>query len=187
MLKLRSLDWPADRPALVALDTSFRTDRVYEVIRHARSFALRPVPVSPPLHKDYRFADDVDSLPGFDQVLVAERDAAVVGIAALKMESWNRRAVLWHLYVAPAERGRGVGRTLIDGVIVVARQHQARCIWLETQTINYDAIQFYQRVGFAWCGLDTSLYDPRSQATHEIALFFVYQLAPASASAAAPQ
>lgn len=176
MVTLRSLDWPADRPALLALDTSFRTERVYQVVCRERSFVLSPVPVSPPLDKDYRFADDVDSLPGFDQVIVAERAATIVGIAALKVESWNRRAVLWHLYVAPAQRGQGVGRALIDGVVQVARLHQARCIWLETQNTNYAAIQFYERVGFQWCGLDTSLYDPHSQAAHEIALFFVYQL-----------
>lgn len=182
MLTFRPLDWPADRAGLGALDTSFRTGRVYQVVRRAHSFALSPVSVSPPLHKDYRLADELDGLPDFEQVIVAERDASIVGVAALRFEAWNRRAILWHLYVAPAERGQGVGRALVDRVIEAARRQAARCVWLETQNINYDAIQFYERVGFAWCGLDTTLYDPGGQPLDEIALFFVYPLAPSVAA-----
>ena len=33
--------------------------------------------------------------------------------------------------------------------------------------MNYPAIQFYQRMGFVWCGLDRSLYDPGGDAAGE--------------------
>jgi ribosomal protein S18 acetylase RimI-like enzyme len=176
MVTVRSLSWPADRPALLALDTSFVTDRVYQVMHTNRSFTLNAVSVTPPLRKDYLFANEVDTLPAFDHVMVAKIDETLVGVAALKIEDWNRRAILVHFYLAPADRGHGVGRILMNHVTQIAQTQNVRCVWLETQNINYGAIQFYQRVGFQWCGLDTSLYDPHSNATQECALFFVRQL-----------
>jgi ribosomal protein S18 acetylase RimI-like enzyme len=176
MVNLRPLRWPDDRDPLCALDTSFITDRVYQVAASDLSFRLQDIPIAPPLHKAYRLADHVDAFPTFDYVVIAEMEETLVGVAALKLETWNGRAVLWHLYIAPAYRGRGVGRSLIENVMRAARERQARCLWLETQNVNYGAIQFYRRLGFQCCGLDLSLYDPDGPAANEIALFFVRQL-----------
>jgi ribosomal protein S18 acetylase RimI-like enzyme len=93
-------------------------------------------------------------------------------MAAVNLEQWNRRAVIWHLYVSPEWRGRGVGRALIDDIVVYARDNNARCLWLETNNLNYPGIQFYTRLGFRWCGLDETLYDPQGEASGEIALYF---------------
>jgi ribosomal protein S18 acetylase RimI-like enzyme len=47
-----------------------------------------------------------------------------------------------------------------------ARDERARrepatgCLWLETQNVNYPAVQFYRRMGFRLCGLDETLYRP---------------------------
>jgi ribosomal protein S18 acetylase RimI-like enzyme len=35
-----------------------------------------------------------------------------------------------------------------------------RCLWLETENVNYPAIGFYRRAGFRLCGLDDILYRP---------------------------
>ena len=43
---------------------------------------------------------------------------------------------------------------------------------VETQTVNYGAVRFYRSMGFAWCGFDTSLYDPGDAGVDEVALFF---------------
>ncbi len=177
MVIVRPLRWPTDRSALLALDTFFVTDQVYHVVQTDKVVVLNSVPVIPPLRKDYHFANDVDSLPSFDQVMVAEDNGTLIGIAAVKIEARNRRAVLWHFYIAPRYRGRGIGRILMDNVIEAAQACEARCLWLETQNINYGAIQFYQRMGFQWCGLDTSLYDRQGNTAEEIALFFVHYLA----------
>ena len=171
MVAIRALRWPDDRDRMLALDTSFTTDRIYDVVRTDSSFALRDVPVSPARRKVYDL--DVDALPSFDHVVVAEDKDALIGLAALTFEAWNRRAVLWHLYVAPAYRGRSVGRHLLDEAVQWAQAADARCVWLETQNVNYGAIKFYRAAGFEWCGLDTSLYDPRTTPPDEIALFFV--------------
>ncbi|HEY0739496.1 MAG TPA: GNAT family N-acetyltransferase [Herpetosiphonaceae bacterium] len=175
MLTIRSLHWPADRSSLLALDTAFETDRIYQVVQHEHSFALKPVAVTPALRKDYQFARDIEQLPDFERVLVAEDNHAIIGVAAVKLESWNRRAVLEHFYIAPSHRGRGVGQRLMESAIQAVQADDVRCLWLETQNINYGAIQFYQRLGFQWCGLDTSLYDPKTT-PDEIALFLVRYL-----------
>ena len=176
MVSLRMLRWPDDRESLSSLDTSFTTDRIYQVVATNLSFVLHDTPIAPALHKDYRFADHVESLPSLDYVVVAEIDAVVAGVAALKVEAWNRRAVLWHLYIGRAYRRHGIGRSLIEDVIRAAQERQARCLWLETQNVNYGAIQFYQRVGFRCCGLDMELYDSDGAAAAETALFFVHPL-----------
>src|SRR5262249_55920874 len=103
-------------------------------------------------------------------------EGALVGFAAARHETWNRRVVVLHLYVAAGHRGRGIGRALIDHLDGFARTVGARCLWLETQNVNYPAIQFYRRLGFRLCGLDESFYDPAGPAAGEVALFFVREL-----------
>jgi len=177
MIILRDLLWPDDRATLLDLDTSFTTDRLYRVVADGLSFALQEVSIAPPLRKAYDLSEDIDRLPQFDAVVIAEDDGRVAGLAALKHEAWNRRAVLWHLYVAPERRGRGIGRALLDRAAQDARRLGARCVWLETQNVNHGAIQFYRRMGFACCGLDLSLYDPHGPAAGEVAVFFSLALA----------
>jgi ribosomal protein S18 acetylase RimI-like enzyme len=175
MLTIRPLRWPDDREALRSIDSSFTTERIYDVKATGLSFTLVETAVSPARHKDYQFADEIDDLPAYDYVVVADVDGALVGVAVLRWEAWNRRAVLQHLFIDMAHRGRGIGRALLDDVLREARARRARCLWLDTQNINYGAIQFYQRCGFEWCGLDMSLYDPRDVPAGEVALFFAYQ------------
>ena len=165
-----------DRERLVAMDRSFVTDRIFRVSRTPFSFTLEETLVDPPLRKHLPLEDDLGEQRAWDEGLVAESDGEIVGFAAWKHERWNRRTVLWHLYVAPSFRGLGTGRRLSDAVIGDARSARMRCVWLETSSVNYPAITFYRRLGFALCGLDMSLYDPAGPATSETALYFTYPL-----------
>jgi ribosomal protein S18 acetylase RimI-like enzyme len=176
MLVLRNLRWPEDRAAILALDTSFTTERVYQVAARALSFALYETATTPPLRKVFDLITDVESFPHLDCVLIAESDGQLVGVAALAYEVENRRAMLRHLYIDSAYRRQGIGRALIDATVARARQYQARCLWLETQDVNYAAIQFYQRAGFEYCGLDLSLDDRTGSAIQETAIFFMRTL-----------
>jgi ribosomal protein S18 acetylase RimI-like enzyme len=176
VLALRRLRWPDDRRAICALDTSFTTERVYRVVATGTAFTLLETTVSPALHKVYDLTSDVDSLPALDHVLIAERDNRVAGVAALSHDVADRRAIVRHLYVDRAYRGQGIGRSLMDAMVARAEQWQARCVWLETQDVNYAAIQFYQRAGFQWCGLDLSLDERNGSITDETAVFFMRPL-----------
>ncbi|MBI2501905.1 MAG: GNAT family N-acetyltransferase [Candidatus Latescibacteria bacterium] len=176
MLTIRPFEPGEDLAPLAAFDTSFVTDRTYRVQRTAFSFALEEEPVNPPFRKTYIFDDLGAELKDLDQLLVAELGSELVGYTGVKYESWNRRMVVWHLYVASQHRKKGIGRGLIEGAVAYARKTEARCLWLETQNTNYPAVRFYLRAGFRLCGLDESLYDPRGPGRGEVGLFFARDL-----------
>jgi ribosomal protein S18 acetylase RimI-like enzyme len=136
------------------------------------SFTLEDVPVTHAIRKTYPLTDELETLQALDWVGVADV-TGLVGMAGVRIEAWNRRAVLCHLYVAPQSRGKGIGGSLVSAAIAAARARAARCLWVETQTTNVGAVRFYERMGFKWCGFDTALYDPNHVRPDEVALFFV--------------
>lgn len=172
MITLRPIHLPGDRPAVLQLDTSFVTERVYRIRATSASFALVEDVISPSLHKSFALDREFGDDRMWEYGIVAEDQGTIVGFAAVRSEHWNRRAALWHLYVARHRRGTGLGRRLIDSVEEYARTTHARCLWLETSNVNYPAIQFYRHVGFTLCGLDRTLYSPDGDAAGETALYF---------------
>lgn len=161
---------------MLALDTSFTTDRIFRLEHDDDRFELVEVAVATPIEKSYSFAADVDAMPSYDCVHIAEIGGRVAGLAAMRVQSWNRRAEIEHLYVDSEMRGRGVGHALLAATTEGARAREARCLWVETQTINYRAVRFYRKAGFRWCGFDTSHYDPATVRVDEVALFFTREL-----------
>lgn len=168
-IEVRALLWPSDLPQLERLDTGFSTDVVYQVKPAPHGFTLVEQSISPALQKQYHVA--WDHLAASSASIVAVRDGVLLGVAAIEYVAWNRRAVLTHLYVDREARGRGIGRTLVQELQVLANAKHARCLWVETQNVNAAAIRFYESCGFVFSGLDTSLYDPQDNAG-ETALFF---------------
>jgi ribosomal protein S18 acetylase RimI-like enzyme len=160
--------WRArDRPSVANIDTTFRTRAIFEVSADDACFCLREQQLDEPLTKSYPVGDPENPAGAF----VAERNGRVVGYAELIVESWNGRGTIRHLYVTAGHRGRGVGSALLARVESAARDAGARTLWIETQNVNYPAVQFYRHVGFKFAGLDLSLYGPGSGAG-EVALFF---------------
>lgn len=176
MISLRTLEWPGDRADILALDTSVMLDRVYRLRREGNSFALEVVAQSPPQAKRYELVGEEDSLASAVWALVALRNGAIVGLATMNYEAWNRRARLEHLYVDKSVRGQGVGRLLVEAALAEASAARMRCLWVETQTINAPAIEFYAHLGFTWCGFDLSLYEPVRVVPGEEAIFFVREV-----------
>ncbi|HZS48976.1 MAG TPA: GNAT family N-acetyltransferase [Blastocatellia bacterium] len=172
LVEIRSLRWPEDREYLLRLDTSFSTDRIFRLNHSDQSFSIEELQVSPRIRKTYSIKEAVDSLPLLGWTTVAVENNSIAGVIAVKLENWNRRAEIHHLYIAPQARRKGIGRMLIEAALQHARGCQMRSVLVETQTINYGAIKFYERLGFTLCGFDTSLYDPGDVLDGEIALFF---------------
>jgi ribosomal protein S18 acetylase RimI-like enzyme len=75
-----------------------------------------------------------------------------VGIAMLRFRDsvWSEKpdAHLEELYVAPARRGQGLGRALLERVLDVARERGARRIDLGTAVDDRAARALYESVGF---------------------------------------
>jgi len=158
-----------DRHGIEALDLSVAVEQVCRVSITPQLATLEIERVDVPFTKHYTLA--WDELLGASACVVAESERGLLGVGALTIERWNRRAVVAHLHVDRPVRGRGIGTELLSGLRRAAHAANARCLWVETQNVNVPAIQFYHRHGFGWCGLDTALYDP-AVLPGETALFF---------------
>ena len=171
MTAIRQARLPHDAAAIEAIDTSFTTDVVFDVEASGGGFVLCERRLAAPLAKRFPL-DDVRSRDRpWSHAFVAEDGGACLGFAAAGLEPWNRRLVLWHLYVQPSARGRGIGRRLVDRAAGLGRELGARHIWLETSNLNAPGVAAYRALGFRLTGVDTTLYDA-TPAAGEIALFF---------------
>lgn len=82
--------------------------------------------------------------------LVAQVDGQTVGLAhfLFHRHGWKIEdtCYLQDLYVAPAARGTGLGRALIQGVYAAADAAGAPSVYWLTQDFNHEARQLYDRV-----------------------------------------
>ena len=176
-LAVRTAVFPDDVPGIAALDTAFTTSQVYEVGVSGDRIALTLRDVDKPLTKRFPLDDLEDPDRPYDTAWVATESETIIGFAATSHTAWNRRLALWHLYVSPAHRGRGVARALLQSVEEHARRLGARHVWLETSSLNAPGVAAYRALGFSLSGVDVTLYDG-TPAEGEVALFFSKPVAP---------
>lgn len=108
------------------------------------------------LDTDLGFQDfdaELNSLPGAYQpptgaLLVAEVNDAVVGCVALRPLEPPDVGEIKRLYVRPAARSHGVGRTLTAAILDAARAAGYRRVRLDTLPSQTAAQRMYQRIGF---------------------------------------
>jgi len=155
---------------------AFDTAAVYRVDASEQGFVLAEQKLVPPLHKQYPQPDVSAGETRWDLVVLASTQGQTVGMAATTFSAWNRRQLLDELHVAPTWRRKGVARRLVAAVFGEAARNQAREVWLETQNVNFPAIQAYRRLGFRITGLDTTFYDGPADA--EVAIFMSSPLHP---------
>lgn len=106
MVAIRPVNLPDDRAALLALDCSFVTDRIYRVVGSAESFSLVEEQVYPPLRKTFPLADDFGTARTWEAGFIAEEGGALGGFIAFSHRAWNRRTEIAHCYVAPGAGAR---------------------------------------------------------------------------------
>jgi ribosomal protein S18 acetylase RimI-like enzyme len=82
------------------------------------------------------------------RMLVAVRDGALAGLLESDRLD-DGRAVVWKLYVAPEQQGRGVGRALLERHLARTAADGDREVWLEHYEGNDAAAAFYERLGFS--------------------------------------
>ena len=85
--------------------------------------------------------------PGGKLILACE-DGEAAGCIALKQMDEPERCELKRLYVRPAFRGRGLGRTLTDMIIARAREAGYREMLLDTLPFLQSAQRIYRAAGF---------------------------------------
>lgn len=87
---------------------------------------------------------------------VAEFDGGLAGYMILSAGAGE--AHLLNLCVAPAMRGTGVARVLLDGALFEARLLRAGRLFLEVRPTNVRAIELYRRNGFRTIGKRPGYY-----------------------------
>jgi ribosomal protein S18 acetylase RimI-like enzyme len=172
---VRELDRRTDRRGIEAIDTSFETASVFDVVTHARGIELVERTLAEPRTKRYSI-DEVfapwarwsDGWVGVDET------GAIRGFATAGYEPWHERLTLWFLYIAPAWRRRGVGRALLERAEAHGRSLGATHVWLETSDVNVPGIRAYERLGYTLCGVDRLYYG--SYMPGEAAIYLAKQL-----------
>src|SRR5947209_16297262 len=181
----------SDALALHQLDYSFETDRIYTLHVQDRllqndenssngdkiafAFELVETHVDPPLYKDYReyeatLADVEARLRSAEGGYVALADGQIAGGILLRVEERRSVARVEHITVGHQYRRYGVGSLLLNCAADWARKRGCWAIVLETQNINYPAIQFYLRNGLEVWSIHQHFYPPGPFA-HEVAIF----------------
>ena len=148
-----------------------RAEDVRELLAIHLQFSRGVTPV------EYSFALDVDQLLGPSvSFFSARRAGQLVGVAALKRLD-RIHGELKSMHTREAERGRGVGRALVEHVLEFARGAGYRRVSLESgATEDFVAARtLYASIGFKPCAAFGD-YQPSSYNT-----FMTMSLAPASA------
>jgi GNAT superfamily N-acetyltransferase len=84
-------------------------------------------------------------------VFVAESNGEVVGWShgvEQEMLELERRCEIWGLVVAENERGRGVGRRLIESIEKWARDRGLQDMSVRSNVIRPESHPFYERIGY---------------------------------------
>jgi GNAT superfamily N-acetyltransferase len=159
-----------------AIDTTFETSSVFDVVTRPRGIELVERRLDEPLAKRYSIGEVFAPWARWDAGWVADDDG-VRGFATAGYEAWHERLVLWFLYIAPAWRRRGVGRGLLERVEAHGRDVGATHVWLETSSANVPGVTAYERLGYTLCGVDRLYYG--SYMPGEAAIYLAKPLSPA--------
>lgn len=154
---IRELDRKKDRRAVEGIDTSFETDRVFDLVAAQRSLTLVERTLERPMTKRYPIDEVFAAWASWQRGWVAD-DEGVRGFATVEYVPWHQRVVLWFLYIERNERRRGLGRQLLAQVEHYARSVGATHVWLETSNVNVPGVRAYERRGYSLCGVDALYY-----------------------------
>ncbi len=162
-----------DLTACLALDGSYETDHVWQVIQQVEGdevvSRLRTIGLPRTLRVPYPSWGEalLAHQERGDLILVAAEGGEVRGYIDQETQPDQGLAWIQHLVVAPAFRRQGTGAALLARGIHHARQQGLLQMMLVVQSKNYPAIRFLERNGFTFCGYNERVYRNR-----DIGLYF---------------
>jgi ribosomal-protein-alanine acetyltransferase len=87
-------------------------------------------------------------------------DDPIVGYAGLRADHRGGDGDIQTVAVAPEHRGRGLGRMLVEALLVEARQRLVSSVFLEVRADNHPARGLYQSLGFYEIDRRAGYYQP---------------------------
>lgn len=144
-----------------------RNDSGYS-IRLSRKKLSKPLTHTPEEYDfpDRLYADYYEHAYAWGIVIEGELIAAV----ETDPELWSNRLRVTELWVREDHRRKGIGHALMKLAKEQVRRERRRCLILETQSCNADAVAFYHQEGFTLIGLDTCAYSNDDIAKKEVRL-----------------
>jgi ribosomal-protein-alanine N-acetyltransferase len=138
-------------------------DRLDEVLRIERGSYDHP-------WTHGNFADSLRS--GYEAQLLCAPDRILGYFVAMKGVD---EVHLLNITVAPADRGQGWGRLMLDALALWARAQGAQWLWLEVRVSNVRAQAIYERNGFRRVG-ERKNYYPGAPGAREDAIVMSLKL-----------
>jgi ribosomal protein S18 acetylase RimI-like enzyme len=155
------------------IGSKYSTSRYYDISVHrgAESYRIELVrnAFEKTLEKNYHgklFEDHVEEA----RVFAAVRHGEHVGWIELGYDKWNNRMRVWEFLVEEKFRRQGIGTSLMNHAVKIAKEKGARMLVLETQTNNDAAIDFYLNFGFELTGFDIAAYSNEDIEKKEVRL-----------------
>jgi len=112
------------------------------------------------------FEDYVENAQAFG---IFERKQLIAVIEGA-YEAWNNTYRILNLYVTKRHRKEGLGGALFERMESIAKASNARAIILEVQSCNDPAINFYEKHGLHFVGLNTIAYTNEDVQNMEVRL-----------------
>jgi [ribosomal protein S18]-alanine N-acetyltransferase len=108
--------------------------------------ALEPLVFTDDQWSEQTFHDELAQVPDSRWYVVAERDGVLVGYAGI-MFGVDQADILT-MAVAPEHQDSGVGRALLDALLLEAAGRRAVEVLLEVRSDNVPALKLYGSAGF---------------------------------------
>lgn len=126
-----------------------RTDDLEEVLEIESASFSRP-------WTRQHFLDEIESPCGFPTVALAA-DGSVTGYLCLKIVL--DESEILDVAVEKSQRGRGVGKALVNWALSFGRERRVDLLFLEVRAGNGEAIALYRQLGFRESGRRKRYYD----------------------------
>lgn len=160
------------------LDFKYKTNFYYDVVRDQGDiFSIKLV--KKPFEKEMTkgFSGMLYENYFEDAKAYALRDEnQVYGYLETDNEIWNNRMRISQILILDDYRRKGYGSLLLNKAKDIAKENNFREIILETQTCNYNAINFYIKNGFTVNGIDLSDYTNDDVENKEVRLEMAYKI-----------
>ena len=145
------------------------------------TFSLQLVSINPPRVGKYHHFDaaELERYAGMlknGYAFGAYEGDILQGFIIAEAREWNDSVWVWEFHVAGLQRGKGIGRGLMERIIAKAKSDGLRMIFCETQNTNVSAIKAYRKLGFRMEGIDISYYTNNDFPDGEMAVFMKLRL-----------